>query len=815
MNNGTKSLSINETFIIEPVDGVEVYSACTAFYTNNLISCSGNTEIIMGIGGVSTNLAFSAVTFYGDGSNLTGISTQDTYITGGTYSAGTTRLFDSSGNTITIGGYFTPSDDIYVSGLTFNTSNYDLTVKRNDGVNFTQNLSILASDLTITGGTYNPSTGTATFTNNTGGTFNVTGFLTGFTDIFVTGATFNNDNLRLTRNDNNNINVAINKFNSLTANTISATTYENLPIKYYAEFSGSPSIRPIVYSANSIAIGDGAEALNEHMFVVGQYAGGGATDSFSSVFLGQEAGNQATNSYQSNFIGYYAGNQSYDSYSSNFIGTQAGLSTSSQYSNFIGDYTGVGGFGNNSNLIGNQAGYGAQHNTVNFIGYYAGWGVVDSVDTNFIGNYAGSSANYGSSSNFVGTNSGYGADYVTDTNFIGPYAGYLSNNISNSNFLGSYAGYQGVYNSNSNFIGPDAGNSANYAEGSNFIGYSSGYQANNTTNSNFLGSSAGSQATYTTGSTFIGAYAGYGSSNINYSNFIGFRAGSGATNASYSTLIGYNVGFSPRDVSLSVGENNIIIGTNITLPPNTVDKINIGGVLFGSNTYANPFGSPFTGTSYDGRIGINVVNPTHTLHVNGNTKIDGYTIIGGDATIQGVVSGIYGNFSGSSQNILTVTGSGNSTTEPIFKVLGSQGELFSVKDTLTGSLFSVNDISGLPILEAFSDNTVLMGSYSAPSLNTTSLVMVNSGTTNIYSIPVSAYTGGFFDYTVSDGANARAGNIMTIFSGSTVLYTESSTLDIGVTSGITFSVVISGGNAVLRTSAITNNWRVKTIIRSI
>lgn len=30
MNNGQKSLSINETFILEPVDGVEVYSACTA-----------------------------------------------------------------------------------------------------------------------------------------------------------------------------------------------------------------------------------------------------------------------------------------------------------------------------------------------------------------------------------------------------------------------------------------------------------------------------------------------------------------------------------------------------------------------------------------------------------------------------------------------------------------------------------------------------------------------------------------------------------------------------------------------------------------
>jgi hypothetical protein len=96
----------------------------------------------MGIGGVSTNLAFSAVTFYGDGSNLTGISTHDTY---------------------------------------------------------------------ITGGTYNPSTGTATFTNNTGGKFSVSGFSTGssFTGGTVSGATIFTG--------------------GLSAHTFSATTYYNLP----------------------------------------------------------------------------------------------------------------------------------------------------------------------------------------------------------------------------------------------------------------------------------------------------------------------------------------------------------------------------------------------------------------------------------------------------------------------------------------------------------------------------------------------------------------------------------------------------------
>lgn len=45
-------------------------------------------------------------------------------------------------------------------------------------------------DITVTGGTYNTSTGVVTFYNNTGGTFNVSGFITGFTDSFVSGGTY-------------------------------------------------------------------------------------------------------------------------------------------------------------------------------------------------------------------------------------------------------------------------------------------------------------------------------------------------------------------------------------------------------------------------------------------------------------------------------------------------------------------------------------------------------------------------------------------------------------------------------------------------
>jgi hypothetical protein len=61
---------------------------------------------------------------------------------------------------------------------------------------------------------------------------------------------------------------------------------------------------------------------------------------------------------------------------------------------------------------------------------------------------------------------------------------------------------------------------------------------------------------------------------------------------------------------------------------------------------------------------------------------------------------------------LIVQGSGST----VLDIQGSQGQLFSVTDSLTGSLFSVNDISGIPILEVFSDNRVLIGTFGAEAI---------------------------------------------------------------------------------------------------
>jgi hypothetical protein len=166
-----------------------------------------------------------------------------------------------------------------------------------------------------------------------------------------------------------------------------------------------------------------------------------------------------------------------------------------------------------------------------------------------------------------------------------------------------------------------------------------------------------------------------------------------------------------------------------------------------------------------------------------------------------------------STNVLKVIGSGS--VPPIFTVQGSQGELFSVTDSLTGSLFSVNDVSGLPILDVNSDQTTKIGSYLAPGMYASTKVTANTGVTVIYSIPTASYDSAYFDYNIRSGSVGRAGQIMAMWSGSSVNYSEVSASSFGTTNTFVFGVRISGSNMILSGSAPTNGWTVKTIVKAI
>ena len=299
--------------------------------------------------------------------------------------------------------------------------------------------------------------------------------------------------------------------------------------------------------------------------------------------------------------------------------------------------------------------------------------------------------------------------------------------------------------------------------------------------SSFSGGSAFSGGTY----SFVAAGAGDGGIRIDttingYTSFnwlsntmgLGLMAGGGLF-AKVSSGAGFHVGNSPNSTFAAV----------LTTTGH--------GTTTGATFIArNSIGTNILKVVDSGLVGINNAAPSASLHVAGNTILSG---------------------SAGTGSALQVYKSGST----VMSIQGSQGELFSITDSLSGSLFSVSNISGLPILEVFSDNTTLVGDYLAPALITTKKTTVNSGSTVIYNLPTASYDGGFFDYTIRSGSNARAGQIMAIWSGTSVNHTEIVTSDFGNTNGFTFGSIVSGSNMALTSSASTSGWTLKTIIRSI
>lgn len=164
------------------------------------------------------------------------------------------------------------------------------------------------------------------------------------------------------------------------------------------------------------------------------------------------------------------------------------------------------------------------------------------------------------------------------------------------------------------FLGTSAGYGITDVERSVFMGASAGSSATSAKYSNFLGSQAGQGATSAERSNFLGESAGYIATGAHHSNFFGTYAGMAATNASYSNLFGYAAGkaFSGNNI----GSNNIIIGTNISLPNGVSNAVNIGGVLFAKGTHSSLIGNPsVVAMNTDPMVGIGIANPLYTLHV--------------------------------------------------------------------------------------------------------------------------------------------------------------------------------------------------------
>ena len=86
-----------------------------------------------------------------------------------------------------------------------------------------------------------------------------------------------------------------------------------------------------------------------------------------------------------------------------------------------------------------------------------------------------------------------------------------------------------------------------------------------------------------------------------------------------------------------------------------------------------------------------------------------------------------------------------------------------------------------------------------------------NGSNIVFTQSTGSYSSAFFKYTVASASNARSGEIMSVWNGSTVTFTDNSTTDIGTTTAVTSSVAISASNAQLTMQTNTAGWRIKSI----
>jgi hypothetical protein len=86
-----------------------------------------------------------------------------------------------------------------------------------------------------------------------------------------------------------------------------------------------------------------------------------------------------------------------------------------------------------------------------------------------------------------------------------------------------------------------------------------------------------------------------------------------------------------------------------------------------------------------------------------------------------------------------------------------------------------------------------------------------NGSNTVFTQATGSYSSAFFKYTVTSGSNARSGEIMSVWNGTTTAFTDNSTTDIGTTTVVTSSVAISGANMQLNMQTNTAGWRIKSI----
>jgi len=308
-------------------------------------------------------------------------------------------------------------------------------------------------------------------------------------------------------------------------------------------------------------------------------------------------------------------------------------------------------------------------------------------------------------------------------------------------------------------LGRYVGNATNFANNQSNTVIGNNITSDGDYYNTIIGESAGVGSTTNQTAIGRGAIANVASSTAigSTSKAYGVKSTSIGMGAGSTTSKGLNIGYYAR----GTGAKNIVLNAS----EGTVGP-----------TKANTFGIYMTGTS-----------PNFEIEATGSSTLSGSSF--------------------------TIEKSGST----VFEVIGSEGTLFSVDDDLDGTIFTANDRTGLPVLEASASGEVYIGK-NPQSLYTTAVISSTTAdvTQSLYGLDTSSYGGAFFDYIAHSGSNARGGTVSSVWTpGGSVVFSETTTTHIGDTSNLNLVVHFSQSQAQLACYADTSQYNIKVITRAI
>jgi len=95
-------------------------------------------------------------------------------------------------------------------------------------------------------------------------------------------------------------------------------------------------------------------------------------------------------------------------------------------------------------------------------------------------------------------------------------------------------------------------------------------------------------------------------------------------------------------------------------------------------------------------------------------------------------------------------------------------------------------------------------------IKTATVTSSTVGSNNLFTDTTGSFSGAKYLYTVASSSNARTGEIMAVWNGGSVQFTDNSTLDIGSTTVVTASISIVSAQAQFNIQTNTSGWTLKS-----